>query len=63
MRLTKKFDISLGYGEKLNIDSQINLWLEKHNYILIDVKYNVTDKGYESALVIYDNSENKDKSE
>ncbi len=63
MVYVKKFDKGLGYygEEKFNIDNQINSWLEKNNYTLIDVKYSVTNDGYESALVIYNDNEDKNK--
>jgi hypothetical protein len=51
----KKIDVSLGYSEDKKIDDLINDWLKNTTGIkVIDIKYNVTDSGYESALIIYD---------
>lgn len=51
----KTFDNALNYAHNL-IDTEVNKWLkENSNRIhVIDIKYNVTNDGYESVLVIYE---------
>lgn len=51
----KKFDVGLGYSEDKKIDDLINDWLKNTTGIEVqDIKYSVTDSGYESALIIYE---------
>ena len=51
----KTFDNKLNYTHSL-IDTEVNKWLKENtNKIhVIDIKYNVTNDGYESVLVIYE---------
>lgn len=56
MKRVKKIDIS-GY-EQTSIDKKINDFLEENCVELIDIKY-AFENGYESALVIYENKNNK----
>ena len=51
----KTFDNTLNYTHCL-IDAEVNKWLKENaNRIhVIDIKYNVTNDGYESVLVIYE---------
>ena len=52
----KKIDVSLGnLYEERKIDDLINDWLKNTTGIEVqDIKYSVTDSGYESALIIYE---------
>lgn len=51
----KTFNNILDYTHSL-IDTEVNKWLKENaNRIhVIDIKYNVTNEGYESVLVIYE---------
>lgn len=51
----KKIDIGLNCPREENIDDLINNWLKDTTGIVVkDIKYVVTDSGYESALIIYE---------
>lgn len=58
MTKIKTFSNILNYTHCL-IDTEVNKWLEENaNRIhVIDIKYNVTNDGYESVLVIYEELE------
>lgn len=51
----KTFDNTLNYTHSL-IDNEVNRWLKENSSRIhvIDIKYNVTNDGYESVLVIYE---------
>lgn len=50
----KKLDVNLGYSDR-RIEDLINDWLKNTTGIEVqDIKYNVTDSGYESVLIIYE---------
>lgn len=59
MTLTKKFDCAMLCSTEIPIDEQINKWIMEQNaknpliFSIVDIKYNVTGEGYESALLIY----------
>lgn len=54
----KTFSNTLNYTHTL-IDNDVNKWLEGQGAKIhvIDVKYNVTNDGYESVLVMYEELE------
>ena len=54
----KTFSNTLNYTHCL-IDTDVNKWLEEQGEKIhvIDVKYNVTNDGYESVLVMYEEME------
>lgn len=58
MTKIKTFSNTLNYTHTL-IDNEVNKWLEENGSRIhvIDVKYNVTNDGYESVLVIYEEME------
>ena len=59
MKLVKKFDksiLSIMSDEPYkSIDNDINDWIKEEKVNIIDIKYVITDQGYESVLVIYEN--------